>query len=120
MANEITVLEIDGRRAQLLFLFPIPAPAQVGGVNIVPTPATGPAGEDLLPGHATKILATAEKNDLDAGTLAFEVIGFVIGSGLTGQQLLARARAIYASRKAEFDSDYADRYSRLGQRFNAV
>jgi hypothetical protein len=113
MANEITVLDGDSQREyRLLFLYPIAAPAQVGGSNIVVTPSA------TLPDYASSILTTQEKADLDGGTKAFEVITFRKDVGLTGPQLAAAARAKYATRRAEYLADYAVWFAHIGTRLN--
>lgn len=116
MANEILALEGDGDRAYtLLFLFPIAAPVQVtppGGSaqNVVPTPSA------TLPPLAALLLSAAEKNALDAGTLAWQLTTFAPEAGLTGGPLVARVRELYAAQRTAYQAAYQARYRYIGQR----
>lgn len=112
MANEITALQGNNGSYTLLFLFPIASPAQAGGANIVEKASAS------LPAHAQAILSQAEKDAIDDGTLAWEAIDFQTSPGMTNPQLAARAREMYASRKAAFATEYASRNRWLGQRLN--
>ena len=67
MANEITALEGSGSNYTLFFLITIGTPKQVGGINVVPTPANDGA-QDLLPGVAAAVITQAERDALNAGT----------------------------------------------------
>jgi hypothetical protein len=112
MANEILVLEGRGNRAyEVCFLYPIGAPVQVNGANVVPTPAP-------TEGLIAQALAPAEVSALAAGTLAYEVIEFRKDEGLTNQQLLARVREMYGIGLTRFTAAYAERYAHAGARFN--
>ncbi len=124
MANEITVLEQGANRsAQLFFIYPIASPAQVGGSNMVPTPATGQDNlgnsVSVLPDIAERVLTPPEKASLDAGTSVWEIVTFRPAVGLTGAQLITEARRVYAANKSAFDTRYLRRFGRAGQRFNA-
>lgn len=119
MANEITKLDGDGGlKATLLFLYQITAPVYVidGGGNqtVIATPSTD------LPEMAGLILTSAEKAELDAGTLAFEVVSLSVTDAKTGPELLVDARALYAKRKTRFVELLARKYNRAGLRFNGV
>ena len=118
MANEILALEKRGARQHVLFLFPVAAPIQIGGVNVVPTPATRDA-VSVLPPIAETIFTAQEKTDLDNGDLVFESISFRPVDGMTGPQVLAKVQALYATRLARFNATYADRYGFAGNRYDA-
>jgi hypothetical protein len=120
MADEILVLERSNERQSVFFLFPIAAPVQVSGANVVPTPATDELGANVLPAIAEAVLTAQEKTDLDAGTLAYATTSFRPPPGATGGDILAKVQARYAVMLAEFNSDYAARYEFAGGRFNAV
>lgn len=114
MANEITVGERTARNAMtLLFTFPIAAPKQVAGENVVVSPSAG------LPTNVAGVISQAEKDAMDAGTLAFETISFQYDPEMSGPELLARARQIYASRLQAFSARYTARFQHTGSRFNA-
>lgn len=116
MANEIAVLSGDGRTSyDLLFLFPVASPAQVGTppVNVVRTPSSG------LPALAATVLTAAEKAALDLGTSAFLVVRMSKTAGMTNPELVADTQARYAAAKAEFDALYAASYLHVGARINA-
>jgi hypothetical protein len=111
MANEITVLEGDGEKSYtLLFLFPVAAPVQVAGANVVPTPSSA------LPEMAAAILTSGEKAALDAGTSMFSVVPFSPASGLTNPQLQTRVKAIYAEQQTEKNRWYQQAYKYAGTR----
>ena len=113
MANEITVLSGNGRGVfDVLFLYTITTPKQVGGVNVIETPSS------TLPKFAPEILTQAEKDALDAGTTAFDVIQFQKQSGLTGAQQSAQLKEIFASAEARFNDDYNLRYLHLATRLS--
>jgi len=132
VANEITVLsqssEVVGTnpddtdrvvtRIGLLFLYPVASPIQVGGTNVVPTPSNG------LPEIGGRVLDQSEKDALDAGTWAFEVVSYTVrpeDQSMTNAQHLARAQEIYASRLATWLAAYDERWGgRVGSRFNAT
>lgn len=120
MASEITKLDGDGGlNARVLFLYltltPNTYPIDGGGMHtVVPTPSTD------LPAMAAEILTAAEKAALGAGTAAFEIVTFPISDALTNVELLAAARALYATKKADFVAREARKYNRAGQRFNEV
>jgi hypothetical protein len=120
MANEITILEGNGSfRFGLFLIFPIASPQQVGGANVVPTPATNDDGTSALPPMADTVLAAAEKAALDAGTAAYRVIQFRKDPTLTGAQLLALVRQKYAEEEADFSRWYSQTYLHAGQRLDA-
>ena len=113
--NEITIIQRDERRSMsALFLYPISAPKAVGGSNVVVSPSAD------LPELVAGVLTAAEKAALDSGDMAFEVVSFQVEAGMTNAQRIARLRAIYASRKADFDTDYTRRYQFAGTRLDAV
>ena len=119
MADEILALERRGNRQNVLFLYPIAVPTQVGGSNVVPTPATVDA-ISVLPAVADAVLTAQEKTDLDAGTSAYEAVSFRPSPSMTGPEILAQVQGQYADRLALFNATYAARYEFAGQRFNAV
>lgn len=113
MANEMTVLSGNGRGIyDVLFIFTIAAPKQIAGVNIVETPSS------TLPKYAPEILTQAEKDALDAGTTAFDVIQFQKQSGLTGAQLTAQLREIFLAAETQFNADYNARHLHLATRLS--
>ena len=118
MANEITVVGVNGRDVQLLMLFPIATPAEDSdGTAVTPTPSAG------LPTVADAKLAQAEKDALDAGTAIFRTFTIHAEQGQSAANMLARARAIYAVEEAKVAARYAAKYQflpRVGQRFDAV
>ena len=120
MANEITVIDegdvTNGKRLlNLLLIYPIDTPHEVvTGVNVVVTPSEG------LPELVTAAVTQTEKDDLDSGDAAFEVINFRAPSGMTNPQILAKAQTVYATRKAAFEAKYTARFSRTGQRFDVA
>ncbi len=125
MANEITALEQQSQpggavRIGLFFIYPISAPAQVGGSNVVPTPYTV-GGLPAVPPIADAVITQPEKDSLDAGTSAFEGASFTDQTGLlTGAQMLARAQEVYTARKTAFDTEYVARYKFAGDRGDAI
>lgn len=122
MAGEIIALEIGRERsANVAFLFPIATPAKIGSTlqNVVPTPATE-NGVNVLPPALDAVLTVTEKAALDGGTLAVHFVTFRDPGGLTGAQLLARIRELYAASKTAFEADYSRRYGRIGDRFDVV
>ena len=124
MANEITAIEGSGRNYTLLFIASIPSPIQVGGSNVVPTPANengNPANPSTLGPIAEAIVTQPEKDALNAGTAIYGTQNLNVyadGVKLTNQQLAARARAIYAAWKAQALADYAARYEFSGIRID--
>ncbi len=121
MANEITILEGDGSfRFNLFFTFPIASPKQVGGFNVVPTPATDPVtGDNALPTIADAVLTVAEKTALDNGTAAYKVVQFRKNASLSSGQLLTLARQMYADELTDFNRWYAQTYLHAGTRVSA-
>lgn len=121
MANEIGVVRVnDDNTLTLVFLYPIATPIQVGGQNVVPTPATS-GGVSQLDPVVDRMLTTLEKTALDTGTLAYEMFQYNYDPGATPAQSLAKAQALYARRLTEFNTRYQMRYGgRVGQRFNAI
>ena len=127
MANEITALEQrvlpnGGHVLGLFFIYPIPVPAQVGGVNVVPTPYTNPIPTDppLIPATVDAVITQPERDAFDTGDAAFAVVSFGDPTGaMTPAQMFVRAQEIYAASKAEFDVTYAARYQFTGQRGDA-
>ena len=122
MANEITVLESQevqdgGLVTSLLMLFAIPTPIQIGGTNVVPTPATS-GGDSNLPALADVILSQAEKDALDAGTSMFHITVFKRNVSLSDPAQATIVRAIYATQKIEASRRYSLRYDRAGTRIN--
>lgn len=114
MADEILVLEGDRReRYRILMLFPIAAPAQAGGSNVVPSPSA-----DLDVEVAT-LLTPAEVAALDGGTTAYRLVTMRKQSGLTGAQLATELRRIYATQLADFNAEYGVRYAHVGTRVDA-
>lgn len=130
MPNEISALEgvrtirPDGSEVEtftLFFLRTIDAPVQVGGINVIPTPADGPAGEDLLPALARRILDQVSEIDaLNAGTMEWGTIAFVQPPGMSNAELAAEARRMYAAWKGDREADYPIRYRWAGTRINEV
>lgn len=120
MAGEI-VVSTQGRRIVLVFLYPIPTPLLPNGVKVVPTPTLDEEGNDALPPFVLAALTAGEVTSLDAGDSAWETASLWRDEkGSTGAELLAEARRLYAIGKAEFDADYAVRYARSGDRFDAA
>lgn len=117
MANEITSGPGDGHgNYPLLFLFPIATPVQWAGTasNVIPTPS------NTLPEWAAALVTQAEKADLDSGVAMFYVYTPFRTDGLTGAQMIAQARLLYAQLMAERLSWYANTYKYPGNRINAV
>lgn len=119
MADEITKLIGDGGlNVELLFIYrglePVTYNDQTGLVSIIPTPSAD------LPAIALNILTTAEKSALDIGADAFEVTNMRVHDGMLDAELLAAAREIYAQRKSDFIERLNRKYTRTGQRFNAI
>ncbi len=128
MANEITVVG-QGKNTSFALFFRYPLTAiQVGGVNVIPTPATQtpstenptPIPGDALPWSVRQVIAAQEIIDLDAGDAAFEIVGFHPEVGLTNAQLIAKGREIYAVRKAEYLAAYSLQYELAGTRIDEV
>lgn len=120
MADEILVLEgdDDGSHYELLMLFPIAAPVQAGGTNVVPTPV--PKDDDgLTPAYPFTLLTPTERAALDAGTLAYRLQRFGKVPGLTNPQLIELARSIYAAQATALAAAYAARYAHIGTRIDA-
>lgn len=114
MPDEITCLVGDGgNRYPLLFLIPIETPKQIAGANVVPTPSSG------LDSTAAAILSQAEKDELDAGTLAFRVVTMGKDASLSAAELAAAVQERYAEAKQKFDEWYAAAYRHVGLRVNA-
>lgn len=114
MAGEIIVLDGNGRdEYNIALLFPIAAPEQVSGANVVPTPA--PEAGSLL----AQCLTTLEKDALNAGTLAYEIISFQKAAAATALELTARVQEIYTQRRGTFNAWYANRYQFVGTRRDA-
>lgn len=107
MANEITVLESydGGSNYNVLFIYPIATPVQIGNVNVIPTPSTS-----LPSGAATQVLTNTEKNALDAGTTAFEVVQFQKDGTATPAQMLTRVKEIYGIKKTNYLAAYDAKY----------
>lgn len=115
MANEITALDGDGaNRFRLLLLFPIAAPVEVGGSNVVQQPSAE------LPPLALAAIDGAEVTAIDDGTLGWRIIDFVKPPTLTNPQLIVEAQRIHAAQKLDHDAIYAQKYRHAGQRFNAT
>ena len=115
MANEIVVLEGNGQGDyQLALLFPIAVPKQIGGTNVVPTPA--PEAGTVL----DLCLTTPEKAALNAGTLAVGFISIHKDPALSGAALTARLQEVYVAALAEFQAAYTARYQFVGTRRNAT
>lgn len=119
MANEITIMEGVSFRFSLFLIFPIATPVQVGGANVVPTPATDPDGNSALPPIANSVLTIAEKTALDGGTAAYRVIQFRKDASLTNAQLLTLVRQKYAEELAKFNQQYTQTYRHAGLRVSA-
>lgn len=123
MANEITACERRNTSLMLFFVYLISSPRQVGGQNVVPTPATGTDSVgnpvSLLPSIVQKVISQAEIDALDAGVAAWETVSFRLIEGATGAELATEARRIYASKKSVFELTYAERYQYAGIRINA-
>lgn len=113
MANEITIGERRGSNVQALFLFPVATPATYGSTStkVVPTPSAG------LPEWASPVFSQAEKNNLDSGDAAFQIVNIGI-EGISSAEILVRLRAIYVARKAVAAALYLVRYERIGERFD--
>ena len=113
MAAEIKALEgsADGLY-NVAFLYPIAAPVQVDGSNVVPTPAP-------TEGPLAAILSVGEAGALNGGTAAYEVVQYGPAPEKTGAQMAAELRALYAERKAAFDAGYARRYKYIGTEIDA-
>ncbi len=120
MTNEILIMEGNGSfRFSVLFLFPIVSPAQVGGSNVIPTPATNPDATTALPFVADRELSPVEKAALDAGTLAFKVVPFRKDPTLSPAQLTVQVRQLYADELATFNRTYIQTWLHAGLRRNA-
>ena len=121
MANEICVVRATTRGTlTLAFLYPITVPVQINGANVVPTPATN-GGVSVLDPILESMLTAQEKTDLDAGTLAYEMVTYRYDPGASNAQALAKAQALYANRLSQFQTWYTTTYGgRVGQRFSAV
>lgn len=131
MANEITVIG-QGRKSQfaLFFRYDILAPIQVGVIpeNVVPTPATpkpsslnpSPAPGGSLPEMVLRVIGVQEIIDLDNGDAAFEIASFKPVESMSIPDMVAKAREIYAVRKAEFLARYVQEYSNAGARIDEV
>ena len=123
MANEITALEGSRDNYTLFFLVPIATPIQVGGSNVIPTPADAGV-DDLLPPVAAAVITQAERDALNAGTSMWVTRSFRIvdeaGLRLTNLQLQTRARELYAVAKVEELAAYNDRYEFSGIRIDEV
>lgn len=115
-ANEITLLECredSGVEAcRVLALYAITTPIQVGGNNVVPTPSAG------LSTSAAAILSAGEKTALDEGNAAYEIYSFANPNDLTGGPLLTELRRVYSTKETAYLAKYADRYARLGDRYD--
>lgn len=122
MANEPLVLGRANGEWRVMFLFEPDPVKQVGGQNVVPTPATRLADDavtriPLLEDVAQKGLSQAEKNALDAGTLAYRVKSFRAPEGMNLVALAAKVVHDYNTVYIPlFDAWYADRYKRAGYR----
>lgn len=128
MANEITALTgRDGAGLGVFTLFfqrDIATPAEVAGANVVPTPATGPASEDLLPTHVRVIIndnvaRAGEIAAYDAGTKEWGTVDFVQDGALSNPELIAAAQAKYAAWAAERALQYDLRYRFVGAEVDA-
>jgi hypothetical protein len=119
MADEILVLEGDGNgtRYELLMLFPISTPKQVGGQNVIPTPVERDDANVAL--YPFTLLTQAERDALDAGTSYYVRRQFGKIPGLTNPQLVALAQAMYASIADEIETAYVNRYAHIGVRIDA-
>lgn len=114
MAAEIKALDGNGAgEYRVLFLYPIAAPKQVGGSNVVPTPAP-------TEGVIADLLSAGEVNALNTGTSAYEVINYGPSPTKTGAELVAELQTLYVDRKAAFDADYASRYKYIGTEVDAA
>jgi len=119
MANEIKVLEgsRDGLY-QVLFLYPVPTPQTYtdgAGVQqtVVPTPAP-------TEGRVSEMLGPGERNALDAGDAAYEVVTYGPDPAVSNADNVAALRRLYADRKAAFDADYQARFRFLGVEVDAT
>ena len=122
MADEILILEGDGGfHYDLLLIFPIASPAQIGipPANVVPTP-TSVDGVSVLSATAAASLSQAERDAFDAGTSAFRVVSFPKNPNFNNPQLLVAVRAEYAAQLARFTRWYDQTYLHSGARFDAV
>jgi len=116
MADEITVVGVNGPDIQLLMLFPITTAIEDStAAPAVPSPSSS------LPAVASALLSQAEKDALDLGTSEFRVITITAPAGLSEAAILARAREVYTAQEAAQAAEYATKYEfmpRVGQRFN--
>ncbi len=122
MPKEITALEGSGESYTLFFLIPIVSPLQVGGSNVIPTPANA-GTDDLLPPVAAAVITASERSALNAGSLMWITQSFRIvdeGTRLNSIQLRARARELYAVAKTVELAAYSIRYEFSGTRIDEV
>jgi len=135
MANEITA--VTGHRDpdsgnvkwSLFLLFPVDTgvggwrtPAQVGGANVVPTPANegaDPANPSLLPDIVDAVITAGERSALNDGTAVYRLVQFQRPDGMTGAELATRAQAMYAAMQTTVQAEYDTRYEFSGSRIDA-
>lgn len=123
MANEITVLESTPENVRVLFYYPIPAEAREQGglgTNPVPTPAAALPEEASAAFDGLGAAGVAMKAALDAGEAIFVTRSFRRLSGMTGPQLLANVREMYAKLTDDLLAEYEARYEHRGKVFNAT
>ncbi len=129
MANEITVIgQAPNGSFVLFFRYDIVTPITVGGVNVVPTPATPepsvenptPTAGDSLSWVVRQVITQQEITDLDAGDSAYEIKGFHPADGMTNPQMIAKGKEIYAVTKAEYLATYNIKYANAGIRIDEV
>jgi hypothetical protein len=120
LVNAITVLHGGNQQYQAIFMYDL---VDAGVTLLKDKDETGadtaanfivsPASD--LPAEAK--FTTAERNQFDAGTHAWETISVTQNPGMDDAAFLAHARSLYASRKAGLSAWYADEYKHRGKKF---
>ena len=116
MANEIAVGTQDARGIETTMYIELDAGKikQVGGVNVVETPAAS------LPAWAGGTYSVAQLDKLNDGLAVFARVRVPVLSGDTTPQLVARAQSLYADTLASVQEQYDMKYQFIGTSLGAV
>ena len=126
MAGEIILLDNDAeavaagpRRSafSVLMLLPITSPKSAGGTPPVPIPFPGPVSE--LPPLAQIATDATQRQAIDTGTLGWRVLSIVQDTGQSDLDFDARLQAAYATQLAALNTEYDEKYRRVGVRLDA-
>lgn len=116
MAGEVLVLTTDKlpddvEVYNVIFFYQINPVVQVNGITVAPTPSSQlPTIVELL-----QLMSQPQKELLDLGNLAFEVVSIARHKGENLAAMMAKLQKQWEAREQQFIDNFRAQYQRTGQ-----